>query len=254
MKFRPCIDLVEGRVRQIVGRTYDEHDGRRTVTNFDTATPASSFAQMYCRDGLRGGHVILIGPGNETAACEALAAYPNGLQVGGGITPRNAERFLAAGASHVIVTSYVFPDGDFAPERLAEMVSCVGRERLVLDVSCTRKGDEYCVVTQQWQHVSGVRLDSRFLSPLGESCAELLVHAVDVEGSRGGVDSGLIGMLASDSPVPCTYAGGVRSVEDLDAVREAGDGRVDVTVGSALDIFGGSLRYDDVVAWHRRQG
>jgi len=249
MRFRPCIDLHKGRVKQIVGATYSDTDERRIRTNFASDAPAREFAAMYRRDGLSGGHVIMLGPGNEAAALEAVAAYPGGLQVGGGMTPANAGRYLAAGASHVIVTSCVFRKGEIAWDCLEQMSAAVGSKRLVLDLSCTLRAGAYVVVTDRWQHVTQTVVDAGLLARLQGFCAEFLVHAVDVEGRREGVDEGLVRLLAGSSTLPVTYAGGVRSLEDLEAVRVAGRGRVDVTVGSALDIFGGPLSYRQVVDW-----
>ncbi|MBD3240715.1 MAG: phosphoribosylformimino-5-aminoimidazole carboxamide ribotide isomerase [Chitinivibrionales bacterium] len=251
MRFRPCIDLHRGRVKQIVGATYRDAD-EGLVTNFDTDRPARAFAEMYRSDGLTGGHVIMLGPGNEDAALSALSAFPGGLQVGGGITPENAARFLDAGASHVIVTSYVFREGVIDWKRLEAMVQAVGGAKLVLDLSCKKFDNRYLVVTDRWQRVSNVAIDRELLDGLAESCDELLVHAAHVEGRREGVDTALVELLAASAPLPVTYAGGIRSLEDLDTISEAGDGRIDATVGSALDIFGGSLPYREVVAWHHR--
>lgn len=251
MRFRPCIDLHRGRVKQIVGATYRDSD-EGLVTNFDTDRPARAFAELYRRDGLTGGHVIMLGAGNDEAAVSALRAYPGGLQVGGGITPGNAARFLAAGASHVIVTSYVFHDGAVAWDRLEAMVASVGQKRLVLDLSCRKVDEEYFIVTDRWQCVSHVAIGERLLARLEKICDELLVHAAHVEGRREGVDTALVSLLASIAPMTVTYAGGIRSLDDMDAVERAGGGRIDATVGSALDIFGGTLPYEEVVAWHNR--
>jgi phosphoribosylformimino-5-aminoimidazole carboxamide ribotide isomerase len=251
MKFRPCIDLHGGKVKQIVGGSYRDDDAGTLRTNFATDTPAAAFARRYYEDGLTGGHVILIGPGNEQAARDALAAYPGGLQVGGGIRPENARAFLDSGASHVIVTSYVFRDGAVAWNRLEELSAAVGPSRLVIDLSCIRQDARYLVVTDRWQRVSAEQVDGALLERMAPYCDEFLVHAAHVEGKREGVDAEVVRLLASQSPRTVTYAGGVRSLEDLETVYAAGGGRVDVTVGSALDLFGGSLPYADVVAWHR---
>jgi phosphoribosylformimino-5-aminoimidazole carboxamide ribotide isomerase len=252
--FRPCIDLHEGRVKQIVGGSLGG-DPESLRTNFVSDRPAAWFARLYRRDGLKGGHVIQLGPGNEAAAREALAAYPGGMQVGGGIRADNAMTFLDAGASHVIVTSWVFRDGRLDEDRLSELVRVVGRERLVLDLSCRVREGEYWVVTDRWQKFTRMRIEPEALGRLSESCAEFLVHAVDVEGLCGGVDLELVRRLADGSPLPATYAGGARSVEDLKAVTEAGRGRIDLTIGSALDIFGGEgVKYDEAVAFNREHG
>ncbi len=250
MRFRPCIDLHDGVVKQIVGSTLGG-DPAALRTNFVAALPPEHYAAMYRRDGLAGGHVIMLGPGNEAAAAAALAEYPGGLQIGGGITPQNAGRWLAAGAAKVIVTSYIFVDGRLSRERLRELNAAVGAERLVLDLSCRRRGAGYCVATNRWQTFTDVELTAASLAELAGWCGELLVHAVDVEGMQQGVDRELVALLARIAPLPTTYAGGIRSLADMQLIRDAGGGRIDFTVGSALDIFGGSLAYSRVVAFDR---
>lgn len=254
-QFRPCIDLHQGKVKQIVGSTLTDDPSAGPVTNFEATRPSEAFAEMYRRDGLRGGHVIMLGPGNEAAAKAALSAFPGGLQVGGGINPSNAAAFLDAGASHVIVTSYVFRDGRLDEERLAEMVAAVGRERLVLDLSCRRReaGGSFFVVTDRWQKFTSLALTAESLTMLAQHCIEFLVHAVDVEGKQSGVEEDLVRLLGEWSPLPVTYAGGARSLDDLELVSRLGNGRVDLAIGSALDIFGGKLPYADVVAWGRQR-
>ncbi len=251
MRFRPCIDLHNGKVKQIVGSTLSDSASDLLVTNYESVHSSGWYADLYKRDNLPGGHVIMLGPGNHEAACEALRAYPGGLQVGGGINSNNAGDYLSEGASHVIVTSYVFHAGKLDWDRLAEIVDAVGKEKLVLDVSCRKKEGKYYVVTDRWQRFSDMVVDPYNLSLLGKWCDELLVHAVDVEGKQAGIDESLVRMLGEYSPAVVTYAGGVRSLKDLERILIAGKGRVDATVGSALDIFGGSLSYPDVVNWHR---
>jgi len=252
MRFRPCIDLHQGRVKQIVGATLSDDASDGPVTNFVASQPPAFFAAMYRRDGLEGGHVILLGPGNEEAAAEALAAYPGGLQVGGGVTPRNAGRWLAAGAAKVIVTSYVFREGRVCRDRLAELVREVGADRLVLDLSCRCREGRYFIVTDRWQRFTDVEVEAGYLADLAGSCSEYLVHAVDVEGRRQGIDEDLLGRLAAGCPIAVTYAGGIRNLDDLLRVEALGAGRIDATVGSSLDIFGGGgLRYADAVAFDR---
>ncbi len=248
MRFRPCIDLHDGRVKQIVGSTLRGTDADQPLTNFSSDFPPSYYSRMYRRDALTGGHVIMLGPGNEEAAVDALAAWPGGLQIGGGISDQNAVLWLERGASHVIVTSHVFHDGVLDQERLHHLCRLVGRSRLVLDLSCRMRDNDYYVVTDRWQKFTRLKITGRILEELAGSCDEFLVHAVDVEGKCMGVDQRLIRMLAKTTPVPVTYAGGVASMADLELVREAGEGNLDVTVGSALDIFGGTgLRYSEVV-------
>lgn len=248
--FRPCIDLHEGRVKQIVGGTLSD-DSSSLRTNFVSDRSAAWYADLYRRDGLTGGHVILLGPGNESAAREALAAYPGGLHVGGGINADNARSWLDAGASHVIVTSWVFRDGALDADRLRTLVGAVGRDRLVLDLSCRRRDGEYFVVTDRWQKFTQLAVDRETLNALSAHCAEFLIHAADVEGLCRGVDLELVERLAAASPIPTTYAGGARSLADLETVTRLGRGRIDLTIGSALDIFGGTgVTYADCVAFN----
>ena len=253
MRFRPCIDLKDGQVVQIVGGSLRDDDQQATLTNFATDRAPADFARLYQADGLVGGHVIALGPGNQTAALAALQAFPGGLQIGGGITPANARAYLDAGASHVIVTSYVFHQGQVDWGRLAELVAVVGKEHLVLDLSCRRRDGQFWVVTDRWQRFTNVAVDEATLALLADHCAEFLVHGVDVEGLRLGIESDLVALLGSCSPLPITYAGGAKTLHDLDLVNTLGQGRVDLTIGSALDIFGGDVAYRDVVAWHHRQ-
>ncbi len=246
MNFRPCIDLHGGKVKQIVGSTLRD-DNLHLVTNFETESAPSVFAEMYRSDNLYGGHVIMLGPGNEGAAINALEAFPGGLQIGGGINPENAAQFLQKGASHVIVTSYVFKDGKIQWENLNRMSSSVGKERLVLDLSCKKKDGVYYIVTDRWQVFSDETISRVTFEKLEPFCDEFLIHAADVEGKQGGIDRELLSVLAGCTQKPLTYAGGVRSLDDLRLVDTLGNGIIDVTIGSALDIFGGKLSYRDVV-------
>jgi phosphoribosylformimino-5-aminoimidazole carboxamide ribotide isomerase len=253
MKFRPCIDLHLGKVKQIVGSSYSDDAPDSITTNFASARPASWFAEMYRRDSLTGGHVIMLGPGNDESAADALKAFPGGLQVGGGITDENARGWLDRGAAAVIVTSWVFREGRVDEGRLARLVRLLGRERLVLDLSCRRRGDRYWVVTDRWQKFTDVEVTTANLDLLAGSCAEFLIHAADVEGKCEGVETGLIELLGRWEGVPVTYAGGIRNMEDLHLIDDLGHGRLDFTVGSALDIFGGTgLTYDEVAAFHKK--
>ena len=250
--FRPCIDLHEGKVKQIVGGTLGAGPGR-LQTNFVSDRPAAWYAELYRRDGLKGGHVIMLGPGNDAEARAALRAYPGGLQVGGGVNLGNARSWLGAGASHVIVTSWVFRGGQVDWERLAQLVEAVGKSRLVLDLSCRRRGEGYFVVTDGWQKFTDLAISRENLEKLSAWCAEFLIHAVDVEGQCRGVDQELVSNLGQWSPIRTTYAGGASSQADLEAVTRLGQGRIDLTIGSALDIFGGTgLRYEDAVAFNQR--
>ena len=254
MRFRPCIDLHDGRVKQIVGSTLS--DSQTTLcTNFSSDLPPAHYAALYRQDNLTGGHIIMLGGGNEEAAREALAAWPDGMQVGGGITADNAVFWLDQGASHLIVTSHVFHDGQLDRQRLDRLMRLVGKNRLVLDLSCRWRHDGYYVVTDRWQRFTELRICPAVLDELAAFCDEFLVHAVDVEGKCMGIDTRLLDLLATSVPIPTTYAGGVATMADLERIRISGRDRIDVTVGSALDIFGGaSLRYQDVVAYHARLG
>jgi phosphoribosylformimino-5-aminoimidazole carboxamide ribotide isomerase len=250
--FRPCIDLHEGKVKQIVGGTLSE-DRTELRTNFVAERPASWYAELYRRDGLTGGHVIMLGPGNESAALEALAAYPGGLQVGGGIRLDNAPTYLKAGASHVIVTSWVFRESRLDMNRLVALVKAIGKERLVLDLSCRLRGDNYWVVTDRWQQFTELAISAATLNQLAAFCSEFLIHAVDVEGLCRGIDQRLVRQLSEWAPIPTTYAGGAMSLEDLRQVTELSQGRIDLTIGSALDLFGGSgVRYADCLEFNRK--
>ena len=254
MKFRPCIDLHNGKVKQIVGSTLSDGSPDALRTNFTSEFPSSYYAKMYKGDGLYGGHVIMLGPGNEDAAREAFQAFPQGLQAGGGITPENAGYWLDQGAAAVIVTSYVFKEGRIFADRLKEMQALVGRDKLVIDLSCRKKGDAYYVVTDRWQKFTVTKISPETLDYFSRFCFEFLVHAADVEGKCQGIAEDLVENLAAWSPLPTTYAGGVRDINDLLRIRELGRGRLDVTVGSSLDIFGGSgMKYSDAVAFNREQ-
>jgi phosphoribosylformimino-5-aminoimidazole carboxamide ribotide isomerase len=250
--FRPCIDLRDGKVVQIVGGTLTENPD--TVrTNFISNRSAASYAEQYRRDGLEGGHVVMLGPGNEEPARKALAAYPGGLQVGGGVNADNARSWLTSGAARVIVTSWVFREGRLDEARLQQLVNTIGKEKLVLDLSCRRRGEDYFIVTDYWQKFTDLKISAETLQRLSHSCSEFLVHAVDVEGMCRGIDRALVVMLGRFTPIPTTYAGGANSMDDLEAVTQLGLGKVDLTIGSALDIFGGKgVRYADVVAFNHR--
>ena len=250
--FRPCIDLHEGKVKQIVGGTLAD-DGTEPQTNFVSDRPSAYYAELYKQDGLVGGHVIMLGAGNEDAARAALRAYPGGLQIGGGINLENARSYLDDGASHVIVTSWVFRQGAVDWERLSSLVAAIGRERLVLDLSCRKRGRDHFVVTDRWQKFTDLAVTAETLRKLGDSCAEFLIHAADVEGLCRGIDRELVENLGVWAQIPTTYAGGANSLADLEDVTRLGRGKIDLTIGSALDIFGGhGVRYADAVEFNRK--
>lgn len=253
MRFRPCIDIHNGKVKQIVGGTLADK-GDQAKENFVADQDAAFYAKFYQKDGLQGGHIILLNPvtspyyeATKQQAILALKTDPGHLQVGGGITPENAGTFLDAGASHVIVTSYVFRDGQIHQERLEQMKKTVGRERLVLDLSCRKKDGNYYIVTDRWQKFTNVILDKKALEELAGYCDEFLIHAVDVEGKASGPEKELVRLLGDWKGIPVTYAGGIGSFADLDTLRKEGNNQIDVTIGSALDLFGGQLSYRKVL-------
>ena len=258
MKFRPCIDIHNGKVKQIVGASLKDA-GDMAAENFVAEKSAADYAELYRKHGLKGGHVIVLN-GKDSSyyeeakdqAFSALSAYPGGLQAGGGITPENAAQFLEAGASHVIVTSYVFQGGQILKENLNKLTKAVGKERLVLDVSCKKKADGYYIVTDRWQKETDIRITSALLEKLSDFCDEFLIHAVDVEGKRNGMEEELLGKLAKWQGIPITYAGGVQSLDDLRKLQEVGAGKIDVTIGSALSIFGGTLDFGEAVSYCRK--
>ena len=254
MQFRPCIDLHNGKVKQIVGSTLNDDDPNSLRTNFTASHPPSWFANRYRQDNLTGGHIIKLGPGNDEAAEEALAAWPGGMQVGGGITAENGKGWLERGASHVIVTSYVFSNGRVDSNRLQKLVKAVGKENLVLDLSCRRKGDDYYIVTDRWQNFTDVIISREILEQFAGLCDEFLIHAADVEGKCNGIETELVKRLAKWSPIPTTYAGGIRDINDMELIADLGLNRLHATVGSALDIFGGStMTYVEAVAFHHKR-
>jgi phosphoribosylformimino-5-aminoimidazole carboxamide ribotide isomerase len=252
-RFRPCIDLHQGKVKQIVGGSLRDN-GAGPTENFVSDKPPAWFAETFRADQLTGGHVIKLGPGNDAAARDALAAWPGGLQIGGGISAENAKEWLDAGASHVIVTSALFDaDGKFLSDTLETLVKAIGADKLVIDLSCRRTTAGWIVAMNRWQTLTDLAVTPATLDRLAPHCAEFLIHAADVEGLCGGIDAELVSLLGSWGKIPLTYAGGAAAMDDVLLVESAGLGKVDVTVGSALDLFGGKgLRYKDLVAWNRR--
>ena len=252
MEFRPCIDIHNGKVKQIVGATLED-DGDAAAENFVSERGADFFANFYRDEGLYGGHVILLNKkdspyyeATRAQAFAALRAFPGGLQVGGGITAENAAEFLEAGASHVIVTSYVFKDGEINYDNLEQLVAAVGKEHIVLDLSCKKKHSNHYIVTDRWQNFTREQVTPELLERLSAYCDEFLIHAADVEGQQAGVDEELLSILAEYDGIPVTYAGGVGSYDDILDVKHFGGGRINLTIGSALDLFGGTLNYETV--------
>ncbi|MBR1853445.1 MAG: phosphoribosylformimino-5-aminoimidazole carboxamide ribotide isomerase [Lachnospiraceae bacterium] len=262
MEFRPCIDIHNGQVKQIVGGSLKD-EGDLAKENFVAKQDAAFFADFYCKSGLKGGHIILLNgvdsPYYEATRQQALLAlrqYPRGLQVGGGITPDNAAGYIEAGASHVIVTSYVFKDGVIRYDRLEELLKAVGREHLVLDLSCKKTAAGYFIVTDRWQKMTQEKVSYELMDRLASNCDEFLLHAVDVEGKSNGIEQELTAFLGDWclererkrlSKVPVTYAGGVHSMEDLAMLKELGHDLLNVTIGSALELFGGTMKWEEVL-------
>ena len=253
MELRPCIDIHNGKVKQLVGGSIQDQ-GDSAQENYISSQDAAWYARLFQEKGLKNGHVILLNSKDSAyyeqtrqQALSALQAYPGGLQVGGGITAENAREYLDAGASHVIVTSYVFRNGDISFENLNRMMDTVGKKRLVLDLSCRKKDGLYYIVTDRWQKFTDTVLDCHVLNVLAESCDEFLIHAVDVEGKASGIETQLATMLGGWNGIPITYAGGIGSYQDLEQLRRAGKDRLDVTIGSGLDLFGGPLAYKEVL-------
>lgn len=258
-KFRPCIDLHDGKVKQIVGSSLSD-SGAGLKTNFETDRSSAWFAELYKKDGIKGGHVIMLGKGKRERGKGRAFGISRGLQVGGGINAQNALEYIQAGASHVIVTSWIFPDGKLDRSRLDELVKTVGKEHLILDLSCKRTGmvdgkPQWKIATNRWQTIIDIEINKETLEDLAKSCDEFLVHAADVEGKQQGMDDELIKFLAENSPIPVTYAGGAKSLEDLIHCKEISNGKIDLTIGSALDLFGGKgVKYDDCVKFNKAQG
>lgn len=252
MEFRPCIDIHNGQVKQIIGGSLKDL-GDQAAENFVSEQDAGFYAALYKKQGIKGGHIILLNPVSseyyektKEQALLALKTYPGGLQVGGGITADNAEEFLKSGATHVIVTSYVFKDGQINYDNLFELVEKVGKEKLVIDLSCRRKGDDYYIVTDRWQHFTEIKLNHEVLDEFAQYCDEFLIHAVDVEGKASGIEKDLAQMLGEWDGIPVTYAGGVGNFEDLSDLKRLGKNKLNVTIGSSLDIFGGTMNYEQV--------
>ncbi|MBQ8188995.1 MAG: phosphoribosylformimino-5-aminoimidazole carboxamide ribotide isomerase [Lachnospiraceae bacterium] len=252
MEFRPCIDIHNGKVKQIVGSSLADA-GNEADENFVSQKDASYYAKLYKDKGLKGGHIILLNAKDSSfyeetkkQAMNALAAFPKGMQIGGGITAENAKEYIAAGASHVIVTSYVFQNGEILKERLEALKEAVGKEHIVLDLSARKYEDGYYVMTDRWQKKSNVMVDITLLKELSVYCDEFLIHAVDVEGKNRGIEKDLVKILASYTGCSITYAGGVHSYEDVELLRSIGKDHIHMTIGSALDLFGGALSFEKI--------
>ena len=248
MKFRPCIDIHNGKVKQIIGSSLKDA-GDQAAENFVSQQDGAFYARLYRKYGLEGGHIILLNAASSEyyestrqQALSALTAWPGHLQLGGGVNPDNAPDFLQAGASHVIVTSYVFRDGRINYENLDRLVRRVGRDRLVLDLSCRKRQGRYYIVTDRWQKFTEEEVTLKLLERLSRQCGEF---SRPRGGCRGGKPPALrrnwYGCWLRWKVFPVTYAGGVGSFRDLEQLKQEGQGRLDVTIGSALDLFGAVL-------------
>lgn len=253
MQFRPCIDIHNGKVKQIVGGSLTD-EGNKAQENFVSENDASYFANLYKNEGLQGAHVIMLNAvdseyyeATKAQAMLAIRTYPGALQVGGGITAENAPEYIKNGADKVIVTSYVFKNGEIQYENLNKLVEAVSKEHIVLDLSCRKKEEKYYIVTDRWQKFTNVEVTYKTLEELSEYCSEFLIHAVDVEGKQQGIDKELIAYLGKWNKIPITYAGGIHTYEDIETIGKLGNGQIHVTVGSALDLFGGALNFEKII-------
>ena len=253
-KFRPCIDIHNGKVKQLVGGSLkDQNDSAKE--NFVSQRGAEFFAALYKEDNLKGGHIIILNSKDSDyyaqtreQAVKALKAYPGGMQIGGGVNAENAKEYIDEGASHVIVTSFVFREGKVNYERLEQLVNAVGKDHIVLDLSCRKKDGEYYIVTDRWQKFTEEKVNEETLETLSKYCDEFLVHGVDVEGKSGGMEEELVKILANWNKIPITYAGGISTEEQIEKFNELSEGKMDYTIGSALDLFGGNLKYDEIIS------
>lgn len=255
MTFRPCIDIHNGQVKQIVGASLRDK-GDEATENFVAAYDASYYARLYKEHNLKGAHVIMLNSkdseyyeATKAQALLAISEYKDSLQVGGGIDDKNAKFFIDNGASHVIVTSYVFKDGLIQYENLDALVKAVGKEHIVLDLSAGKKDGGYVIVTDRWQKYSSVNITAELFVELSQYCDEFLVHGIDTEGLKKGPDMDLIKILSDVSSkvnTPITYAGGIANTDHIKMIEELSGGKLNYTIGSALDIFGGSLSFEEI--------
>lgn len=257
-KFVGCIDLHDGQVKQIVGGTLKDNDDS-LETNFVSKYPPSYYAQLYLKNRIEGCHVIKLGPNNDAAAMEALNAAPGFLQVGGGINDENCLQWLEK-ASKIIVTSWLFTkEGTFLMDRLQLLSNKCGPDRIVVDLSCRRTPDsKWVVAMNKWQTLTTLELNKETFTELSKYTDEFLIHAADVEGLCKGIETDLVTKLYEwtkdiNKEVKIVYAGGAKSISDLELVDKLSNGTVDLTYGSSLDIFGGKLvRFQDCCEWNSK--
>ncbi|KAH9448534.1 hypothetical protein MJO28_014991 [Puccinia striiformis f. sp. tritici] len=252
--FRACLDLHAGQVKQIVGGSLDLREPDKLQTNFESSQPIEYYTDLYRQHQLTGTHLIKLGPANDEVARRGLESWPGQIQVGGGINLDNAQDWLDAGASKVIVTSYLFPDQKLDTDRLRKLTERIGKNQLVIDLSCKRVRSSWMVAMNQWTTLTDTEVNQATLDDLSESCSEFLIHAADYEGLCQGIDTELVQRLGEWAKIPVTYAGGAKAASDLSLVDSLSNGKVDLTFGSSLDIFGGQLvKFDDLVKWNRLQ-
>lgn len=251
MEFRPCIDIHNGYVKQIVGSSLTD---KGAAENFVSDKDSAYYAKLYQDNALTGGHVIILNKvgteeyeASKKEAFKAFNTYPNGLQVGGGINDKNAQEFIDAGASHVIVTSYLFENDELSIDKMEALVKAVGKEHVVFDLSCKKINDKYFITTNRWQTITKTEMNASLLRDLEQYCDEYLIHAVDVEGKSEGPEEDIIEELSKYSGNAVTYAGGIHSYEDVDLINHKSNGKINFTIGSALDLFGGKLEFERVV-------
>lgn len=258
MKFRPCIDIHNGKVKQIVGGSLSDRENF-AVDNFVSEYDGEYYGKLYKAFDLVGGHIILLNPaGSEFyeqdlfQAYKALSAFEGGLQIGGGINDQNAPEFLNRGAEKVIVTSFVFKNGDVNFDNLKRLVKAIGKDRLTIDLSCRRKNGKYYVVTDRWQKFTDIEVDEKCFELFSDYCSEFLIHAVDAEGKSHGIEEKLAAFMGDFCDIPSTYAGGISSFDDLEMLSKLGKNKIDFTIGSALDIFGGNISFVEAAAFCRQ--
>lgn len=253
MEFRPCIDIHNGKVKQIVGSSLRD-EGDAALENFVSQKGSEYYAGLYKELGLKGGHIILLNSvsseyfqATREEAIRALKAYPGGMQIGGGINATNALDYIQEGASHVIVTSYVFCNGEIKMDRIKELCEIVGKEHLVLDLSCKKTQDGFMIATDRWQNITKEKLTVELLNQLSMYCDEFLIHAVDVEGKSAGIQDEVVELLRQYEGNAVTYAGGIHNLDELKRLKTIGQNKINATAGSALDLFGGTMSFQEAV-------
>ncbi|PVH24623.1 phosphoribosylformimino-5-aminoimidazole carboxamide ribotide isomerase [Sphingobacterium corticibacter] len=250
MNFRPCIDVFKAKVVQLIGTSLFGGDERTIIKHFESEYSPAYYAKLFKEDDLKGGHILSLGSGNNDVVIEALSAFSGGMKYGGGVTAENAHVYLDAGATHVIVNSYVFNNGEINYSNLDSLVKSIGKDKLVLDMSCRKRNGEYYIVTNLWEKFTNVRINKQSLLEISGYCDEIIVHGVDSEGRKQGLESDLVKILAEHTPIKTVYAGGISSISDLNLIKELGNEKIDPCIGTALSIYGGNLPYQDVVQWN----